>query len=494
MDDLKEAFDSKQTSVQYFHNSQTHKIKLRAIQNILLLDDAADKILLGLKALSVKQNLFVWGLENVLKYNHQPSVRYYLEWLIIRNLLPMKHFRKDIFWTFFAQAYDERPGSIVSFLSIIYHVSRKIITLRSTEDHTEKQLKFIDEAMEQLISCSMSQLFNLRLYANVVFLKLYDNLTGESWSELRKKYEMVFKAMMKTKTSAKGNAILNADKLSTDFYFTEFDPFTQFNPETIFHDLPRLLDVACDEWIYWDAINRRGTLYKAKTPEWIVTNNSRQCTGFYLWIFDRAGSIFRVRHILTPLPRCFAISQGQTTIAPQKPTTPKLSVAQNLNKAAMECQSRLGVNQGFYLWIFDGAGSIFRVRHILTPLPRCIAISQGQTTIAPQKPTTPKLSVAQNLNKAAMECQSRLGVNQAFMSLLSTKNIPTNEKMRVKDNKFIGSNARLMAARRFSEPELSKANQLIDVCEKSIEVPSNSTEFCALGRLVRKCFKEEGEK
>ncbi|XP_026688984.1 uncharacterized protein LOC113473701, partial [Diaphorina citri] len=61
----------------------------------------------------------------------------------------------------------------------------------------------------------------------------------------------------------------------------------------------------------------------------------------------------------------------------------------------------------------------------------------------------------------------------------------------VKDNKFIGSNARLMAARRFSEPELSKANQLIDVCEKSIVVPSNSTEFCALGRLVRKCFKEE---
>lgn len=204
MDDLKEAFDSKQTSVQYFHNSQTHRIKLRAIQNILLLDDAADKILLELKALSVKQNLFVWGLENVLKYNHQPSVRYYLEWLIIRNLVPMKHFRKDIFWTFFAQAYDERPGSIVSFLSIIYHVSRRIITLRSTEDHTEKQLKFIDEAMEQLISCSMSQLFNLRLYANVVFLKLYDNLTGESWSELRKKYEMVFKAMMKTKSSAKG--------------------------------------------------------------------------------------------------------------------------------------------------------------------------------------------------------------------------------------------------------------------------------------------------
>nr|QPZ88897.1 odorant binding protein 7 [Diaphorina citri] len=131
---------------------------------------------------------------------------------------------------------------------------------------------------------------------------------------------------------------------------------------------------------------------------------------------------------------------------------------------------------------------------------------KGQTTIAPQKPTTPKLSVAQNLNKAAMECQSRLGVNQAFMSLLSTKNIPTNEKMRcfllcvyetlglVKDNKFIGSNARLMAARRFAEPELSKANQLIDVCEKSIVVPSNSTEFCALGRLVRKCFKEEGEK
>uniref|UniRef100_A0A8D9B728 Uncharacterized protein n=1 Tax=Cacopsylla melanoneura TaxID=428564 RepID=A0A8D9B728_9HEMI len=57
---------------------------------------------------------------------------------------------------------------------------------------------------------------------------------------------------------------------------------------------------------------------------------------------------------------------------------------------------------------------------------------EGFTTISPvvKQPTTPKLSVAQNLNKAAMECQSKQGVNQAFMGLLSTKNIPTNEKMR----------------------------------------------------------------
>lgn len=129
-----------------------------------------------------------------------------------------------------------------------------------------------------------------------------------------------------------------------------------------------------------------------------------------------------------------------------------------------------------------------------------------QTTIAPPKPTTPKLTVAQNLNKAAMECQSRLNVNQAFMSLLSTKNIPTNEKMRcfllcvyeslglVKDNKFQAPQAKYLAEQRYSGEELTKAIQLIEVCDEVIQMPDNPTEFCTLGRLVRTCFKEEGDK
>uniref|UniRef100_A0A8D8QEW9 Uncharacterized protein n=1 Tax=Cacopsylla melanoneura TaxID=428564 RepID=A0A8D8QEW9_9HEMI len=135
---------------------------------------------------------------------------------------------------------------------------------------------------------------------------------------------------------------------------------------------------------------------------------------------------------------------------------------------------------------------------------------EGFTTISPvvKQPTTPKLSVAQNLNKAAMECQSKQGVNQAFMGLLSTKNIPTNEKMRcfllcvyetlglVQDNKFQATNAKLMATQRFSGEELKKANHLIDTCNKTLSGPMepNPKEFCLMGRLVRTCFKEEGDK
>ncbi|KAL1462353.1 hypothetical protein WDU94_014193, partial [Cyamophila willieti] len=245
LNNLKETFDSELASVQYFHNSQTHRIKQRALQNILLLDHVLSNISVkkdltngqerpvsSQEVVETKKELFLWGLKNILNYNHQPSIRYYLEWLIINNLESLEC--TDQFWTYFDRAYDERPGSIVSFLCIMFHVVQRIVT--SGGSYTTAQKYLLDQSLERLISCSMSQLFNLRLYANVVFIKLYESL-GHQCTELSNKYRMVYDAMLRTKNSAKGNAIFNAEKLTADFYFTRFSPFSHFSLETIFYDL-----------------------------------------------------------------------------------------------------------------------------------------------------------------------------------------------------------------------------------------------------------------
>lgn len=132
LDHLKQVFDSDQARVQYFHNSLTHRIKQRAIQNILLLDHI-------LRNRRSKQDLFVWGLRNILNYNHQPSIRYFLEWLIIRNLDSAECTNQ--FWSHFDKAYDERPGSIVSFLCIVFHAVHRIVT--SQGPYTQHQVRTV---------------------------------------------------------------------------------------------------------------------------------------------------------------------------------------------------------------------------------------------------------------------------------------------------------------------------------------------------------------
>lgn len=129
---LKEVFDSKEARIQYFNNSLTHRVKLRALQAIVILDHLIEGV-------EVKQELFVWALDNIFNYNHQPSIRYFLEWLIIKNLEALKYYEQ--FWSHFDRAYDERPGSIVSFLCIIFHVVQRIIT--SNEPYTDDQVSVL---------------------------------------------------------------------------------------------------------------------------------------------------------------------------------------------------------------------------------------------------------------------------------------------------------------------------------------------------------------
>uniref|UniRef100_A0A8D8UJA8 Probable methyltransferase TARBP1 n=1 Tax=Cacopsylla melanoneura TaxID=428564 RepID=A0A8D8UJA8_9HEMI len=342
LNDLKETFDADHVPVQYFHNSQTHRMKQRALQSILLLDHLlSNGKETNEEIIPVKKDLFTWGLENILNYNHQPSIRYYLEWLIINNMECSDCTHQ--FWVYFDRAYDERPGSIVSFLCIVFHVVQRIIT--SEGPYTPAQIHITDQSLERIISCSMSQLFNLRLYANVVFMKLYEAL-GTEWTELSDKYRMVYNAMLRTKNSAKGNAILNAEKLTADFYFTRFSPFSHFSLETIFYDLPRLADVAYDEWGPWgvslgearaDSVvgdvvrvsNEKGNgLGDVDKPEWIVTSLSRQ--------EDQTNSTSQEASSTRP-----STSVSQKKFIPWKPPCPSVAPGDPSPSIPSSCSSDL---------------------------------------------------------------------------------------------------------------------------------------------------------
>lgn len=104
------------------------------------------------------EDLSRWLLRSIISENHQPSVRYQQEWLLVRILSKYSRLRNS-FWTFFDEALEKRPGSLCSLISVAFHLCKIL-------PH-EKISSWIDSAMQQFLPYCMAQHFSVRLYAQV---------------------------------------------------------------------------------------------------------------------------------------------------------------------------------------------------------------------------------------------------------------------------------------------------------------------------------------
>uniref|UniRef100_A0A1B6LX73 tRNA (guanosine(18)-2'-O)-methyltransferase TARBP1 n=1 Tax=Graphocephala atropunctata TaxID=36148 RepID=A0A1B6LX73_9HEMI len=213
----------------YHGDSLHHRVKHRILQVLLVLETV-----LADSASPLSKNCIVelvkWSSASLQGESQQPSVRYQLEWLLVRSLLHSPQLLAN-FWTIFGQASEERTGSICSFISVAYHLASVL------QDEA-----FIERCVTEILPWCMAQHFNVRLYAQVVLQKLWP-----LDSKVAAKYEVIRKSLMKSLNQ--GNAVRNAEKLKTDFYFTAFHTLDHFSLETIFYELPRLSNISRDEWV-----------------------------------------------------------------------------------------------------------------------------------------------------------------------------------------------------------------------------------------------------
>ena len=107
----------------YFGDSQTHRSKNRILQTLLILEPSISNVRISvvwltvwliqaqnqineLHALSYLQSkrkmLVKWAKDRLIHENHQPSVRYQTEWLLVRLLSTMPDELED-FWNLFCK-------------------------------------------------------------------------------------------------------------------------------------------------------------------------------------------------------------------------------------------------------------------------------------------------------------------------------------------------------------------------------------------------------
>ncbi|KOX69854.1 putative methyltransferase TARBP1 [Melipona quadrifasciata] len=213
----------------YFNHSYIHKIKHRIMQILLIIQPILTK------NDNVILQEFLCNL--MLLESNQHSVRIMQEWLLIRIFVENMDFHDKI-WEFFEKAITTRPGCVSSIMCIIYHVSKLL--------SKDSQSNFILIAFNYITRCCLGQQYNMRLYAQIIFVKLYKILEELNSDHVTLQYKGLYNA---TIASLKDGLAKNSSKLQDDFYFSTFHPIMDYTLQTIYYELPRLTGMDMSDWI-----------------------------------------------------------------------------------------------------------------------------------------------------------------------------------------------------------------------------------------------------
>lgn len=219
----------------YFGDSQTHRSKNRMLQALLILEPSI--------SLSRRKTLVKWAKDIVVNENHQPSVRYQTEWVLVRLLCSVPE-ELENFWNMFEKDVEIRAGAVCSLVGVILHTA---LMLEESSSVCALDIEtFFNTAMSVLVPYTMAQHFNVRLHAQVAILQLWQCIERLKLQNTQSVYNVVVRGVCTSLQQATG---AGHTRHQHDFYFHAFHPRKNYTLQTILEDLPRLASVTSDEWI-----------------------------------------------------------------------------------------------------------------------------------------------------------------------------------------------------------------------------------------------------
>ncbi|NXC46992.1 TARB1 methyltransferase, partial [Penelope pileata] len=221
------------SKTRYYANSLQHRIKNRVWQTLLVLLPKLDQNFLC----GILDKVFQAGFSN-----NQASVKYFIEWIVILSLHKYPQFLSK-FWDCFCYDEEKLKTSICTFLSVLSHFDTIL-------QNTSEKKPVVKKALQVVLQWCFNHNFSVRLYALVALKKIWGmcrTLHVEEFEALRPVIESSLQQV--ENMHGTGNARRNWQRIQDHFFFATFHPLEDYSLETIFHTLPRLSEVAEDEWI-----------------------------------------------------------------------------------------------------------------------------------------------------------------------------------------------------------------------------------------------------
>ncbi|NXK60089.1 TARB1 methyltransferase, partial [Sylvietta virens] len=237
----------------YYANSLQHRIKNRVWQTLLVLLP------------KLNQNFLCGTLERVFQAgfsNNQASVKYFIEWIVILSLHKYPQFLEK-FWDCFCYDEEKLKKSICTFLSVLAHFD---IILQNTSEKKPA----LKKALIVVLQWCFSHNFSVRLYALIALKKIWGMCRMLHVEEFEALTPVIESSLQQVENMhGTGNARRNWQRIQDHFFFATFHPVDDYSLEasprpqylssftiTIFYTLPRLSELAEDEWISLSKFDR----------------------------------------------------------------------------------------------------------------------------------------------------------------------------------------------------------------------------------------------
>jgi len=201
----------------HFENSLVHKVRQRIYQTYVVLLP----VLQPQEAELIFSNL----MKELEDHAQQNSVRQLIEWSSVILLVKYPLQLGPLLWASLAKVSNNKVTAVPSFLLILTHF------LIWTDCPDPIQL---DLAVQQIAPWCLSQQFATRLVAQVCFRKIWDFCINHNASSIIDKYLVLNDCIRRSVNPS------NADKLTDDFYLSEFSPRDCLSLQDILYEFPRL--------------------------------------------------------------------------------------------------------------------------------------------------------------------------------------------------------------------------------------------------------------
>ncbi|XP_062497890.1 probable methyltransferase TARBP1 [Pezoporus occidentalis] len=224
----------------YYANSLQHRIKNRVWQTLLILLPKLDQNFLC----GILGKVFQAGFGN-----NQASVKYFIEWIVITSLHRYPQFLNK-FWDCFCYDEEKLKTSICTFLSVLSHFD---IILQNTSEKKPA----LKKALIVVLQWCFNHNFSVRLYALIALKKIWGMCRMLHVEEFEALTPVIESSLQQVENMhGTGNARRNWQRIQDHFFFATFHPLKDYSLETIFYILPRLSELAEDEWISLSKFDR----------------------------------------------------------------------------------------------------------------------------------------------------------------------------------------------------------------------------------------------
>lgn len=192
--------NGKQSS--HFANSFSHRIRNRAWQGIILIQQC-------IKNENRNEQLLFKTLETLGTENQQPSIRYLQEWLIF-NIVKSNNNLLNKYVSLFEQSLEKRPSYVISVLSVTNLLILHNVLVKESD---------ILSCFKLLTVLCMAQNFTVRLYAQMALTNLFSFCQQAKLASVIQQYQFVLQLIeMQKSLAGQGNFFKNVIKLSNDFF------------------------------------------------------------------------------------------------------------------------------------------------------------------------------------------------------------------------------------------------------------------------------------